>query len=110
MQRAIEETERRRNKQIAFNIEHGIEPRSIIKGISDVMEGARDANISPSRRGAIKSGERQAAALDPAATVVRIDALEKKMNKHAQNLEFEQAAKIRDEIRDLQERSFGFSK
>ncbi len=110
MQRAMEETERRRNKQIAFNAEHGIEPRSIIKGISDVMEGAREANVGASRRGSIKTGVRQGAPLDPAATVVRIDALEKQMNKHAQNLEFEQAAKIRDEIRDLQERSFGFSK
>jgi excinuclease ABC subunit B len=106
MQRAIDETNRRRDKQVAFNQAHGIEPRSIVKSISDVMEGAREA--APGR------GQRQARPKSgpdklerPADLLARIEALEKRMYEHARELEFEAAARLRDEIEALRARSFG---
>jgi excinuclease ABC subunit B len=108
MQRAMEETERRRTKQIAFNLEHGIEPRSIVKSISDVMEGARDGGLKSPRQG--RAGA--AAPVDverPQDMLARIDELEKRMYKHARELEFEAAARLRDEIEALRARGFGIA-
>ena len=111
MQRAIDETDRRRAKQLEFNRTHGVEPRSITKAVQDVMEGAR-----PGGRG--RRGERAArrrgdeleayGRLTPEQVVARIQQLEKKMYQHARDLEFEQAAKIRDEINALQRGGLGF--
>jgi excinuclease ABC subunit B len=109
MQRAIDETNRRRAKQVEFNLEHGIEPQSIVKAVQDIMEGAR---ASP--RG--KKGERRRRGRDDAArydrlspeqALARVVQLEKRMYEHARNLEFEQAAKLRDEIGELKQQSVG---
>ena len=108
MQRAIGETNRRRDKQIAFNKAHGIVPRSVIKGVSDVMEGARTA--PGAARGAgrrERNGRRlpnkvaRVTDQDPKALGKLIASLEEKMYEHAKNLEFENAAAVRDEIQDL---------
>jgi excinuclease ABC subunit B len=109
MQRAIDETDRRRAKQVEFNRIHGIEPRSILKAVQDVMEGAR---TQPRR----KKGERgrrggadstQYDRLSPEQMLARVQQLEKKMYQHAHDLEFEQAAQLRDEINELRHRSIG---
>ena len=107
MQRAIDETNRRRDKQLAFNAEHGIVPRSVTKAVADVMEGARTApgeakGARRSRNGA-KAPEKTHRAVDsdPKALGKLIASLEEKMFEHAKNLEFENAAALRDEIQDL---------
>ena len=107
MQRAMDETERRRNKQIAFNAEHGITPRGISKSVADIMEGASQI---PGKRG--KGGLRKVAEpeaeyqvdaqlLSPAELARAITRLEDKMYEAAKNLEFEQAARYRDELERL---------
>src|ERR1700677_4369697 len=85
MQRAMDETERRRNKQIEFNALHGITPRGITKGVTDIMEGGRSAAPQPAgrRRGKERAQDTAAGpsltALDPAAIVRQIKALETRM-------------------------------
>jgi excinuclease ABC subunit B len=102
IERAIAETDRRRNKQIQFNTEHGITPRSIVKAVADVMEGARDVQ-DDERYG---SGA-DVAMLAPEQAVKRIKKLEAEMTKLARNLEFEQAARVRDQIQKLRASAFG---
>jgi excinuclease ABC subunit B len=102
IERAIAETDRRRNKQIEFNAEHGITPRSIVKAVGDVMEGARSVQ-ERERYGA----EDDAAALAPEQALKRIKKLETEMMKLARNLEFEQAARLRDQIQKLRHAAFG---
>jgi excinuclease ABC subunit B len=105
MERAIAETNRRRSKQLAHNLEHGIEPATIVKNVADIMEGARNtagprhASRSASPRAAYRHLTAQEAAR-------RIAALEKQMYRHARDLEFEAAARLRDEIGEL--RRYGF--
>jgi excinuclease ABC subunit B len=99
MQRALDETERRRNKQIAFNKQHGITPKGIHKSIMDIMEGAR-LRVGKSRVSDTKADYQ---ALSPHELAKRIQTLEKDMYRHAQNLEFEEAARLRDEILLLKE-------
>jgi excinuclease ABC subunit B len=107
MERALAETDRRRTKQVAYNKEHGITPKSVTKQVADIMEGARVAPGAPKRSN--KRGGRNEAPLeipkDPKALGKLLETLEKQMHDHAQNLEFEEAARIRDqlqEIRDVQ--------
>ena len=101
MQRAIYETERRREKQIAFNKEHGITPKGIQKKVSDIMEGARK---SPYEYDMGKSRDKVAkeiikyATMSPEHGIKKVQQLEQQMYKHAKNLEFEEAAKLRDKI------------
>ncbi len=104
MQRALDETERRREKQIAFNREHDITPQSIRKAVSDIMEGARPG-APVSARAYAKVAEEQAeyADLTPQQMAKKLKELEKLMYQHARDLEFEEAARIRDRIRALQE-------
>ncbi|NNM59033.1 MAG: excinuclease ABC subunit UvrB [Legionellales bacterium] len=108
MQRAIEETERRREKQIAHNKQWGITPRSIERAIHNVMEGA-SSESDPSSVKYLKVAEKAAKyeKLTPQAMAKQIQQLEKNMQEHAKNLEFEQAAQLRDEIRQLQAAIFG---
>ncbi len=107
MQVAIDETERRRNKQIAFNAEHGITPQTVSKRISDIMEGARDDTKAGKtgkhvkRFGAVAEAQVDYAAMDPAQLSGKLKKLEAQMFKHAQDLEFEEAARVRDEIQRL---------
>jgi excinuclease ABC subunit B len=106
MQRAIDETNRRRAKQIEYNRVHGIEPRSIVKGVQDIMEGARAMPRQRGRRGGKREETRVYAKLTPAQMAARIAELEKRMYRHARELEFEAAAKLRDEINELKQRGF----
>jgi excinuclease ABC subunit B len=110
MRRAMDETERRRVKQIAHNEEHGIVPRTITKRIADVMEGAR--STSPKRgKGATKKGAAPKAVAipdSPKALGKLLAQMEKQMLDHAQNLEFEEAAALRDQLMQIkQERLIG---
>jgi excinuclease ABC subunit B len=105
MQRAIDETNRRRQKQIEFNEAHGIEPRGIIKSVQDIMEGARSPGM-PRRGGATVRRRAPQGPLDPAAALAKIEELEQQMYQHARDLEFEQAAKLRDEIAAMREAVF----
>jgi excinuclease ABC subunit B len=111
MQAAIDETNRRREKQVEYNAEHGITPRSVAKPIVDILEGARsDASEGKSGKGKRRVAEERAeyaVVLNPAQAAARIKALEQQMYQHARDLEFEDAARLRDEIRKLKEASLG---
>ncbi|MCU0759092.1 MAG: excinuclease ABC subunit UvrB [Steroidobacteraceae bacterium] len=134
MREAMEETRRRREKQVAFNRQHGIVPRGITKGVTDVMEGARpegpEGRAGAAGRGGRKvaaggraGGRRGAAAgagveaeaqgfdgatpLRPEQVVRRIKQLEAEMFKKARNLEFEEAARLRDQIERLKRSELG---
>ena len=106
MQRAIAETERRRAKQIGFNVEHGITPRGVSKRIKDIIDGVYDVESARSEQ---KAAEQQAvyAAMDEKSVAREIKRLEKLMLECARNLEFEKAAAARDELFNLRERVFG---
>jgi excinuclease ABC subunit B len=98
MRAAIEETERRREIQRAYNEEHGITPETIVKGISDIAEFLQsDSKVPRSRR----RRQRAAGAMPPAEIEKTIVELEEEMLAAAEDLRFEYAAKLRDEIRDL---------
>ena len=121
MRRAIDETNRRRQKQIEFNQQHGITPRGIQKGVSDIMEGARsEGSKAESRKRTGQAAGRPGAAaaedtlstaeMRPEQLVRRIKKLETEMYKRARNLEFEAAAKLRDDIERLKQLELGFAK
>ncbi|HAT1820996.1 excinuclease ABC subunit UvrB [Legionella pneumophila] len=99
MQRALTETERRREKQKAFNLEHGITPKGINKSVEDILEGAYIGK----RKTVVAEKAPQYVHWSPQELVKQINALEKQMYSHAQNMEFELAAKIRDEYLLLKE-------
>ena len=99
MQRALDETDRRREKQIAFNLQHGITPKGIKKSVADIMEGA----YVGSRKTKVAEKKAPYLLLTPAELAKQINQLEKKMYAHAKNMEFEQAAAVRDEVLMLKE-------
>ena len=101
MERAIGETERRRNKQLAHNEEHGITPKSVTKKIADVMEGARSAAPKAAKGRKGKAVQPVAVPDNPKALGKLMAQLEKQMLKHAEDLEFEQAAQVRDQLQTL---------
>ncbi len=127
MQRALDETARRRRKQVEFNAQHGIVPQGIVKRVVDVMEGAREEGFAAalSGRGTGKGGASAArgpmgkaaagrsssadAAIDlrPEQAMRRLKQLEAEMFKAARNLEFEEAARLRDEIERLKRAGLG---
>jgi len=111
MRRAIEETNRRRAKQIAFNEAHGITPQTIIKRVADVMEGAREegarGRMEPSRRKKVAEPRLAYESLGPEEVMKRIRKLEGEMYRHARELEFERAAELRDEIDRLRHEGLG---
>jgi excinuclease ABC subunit B len=104
MQRAMEETERRRNRQIEFNRLHGITPKTIQKAVTDIMDDAR--SLSPADRNRELKVAEQAARyqhLTPSELGKTIAEMEKQMIRHAEMLEFEEAAEVRDQIKNLKE-------
>ena len=106
MERAIKETSRRRDTQIKYNEKHGIKPKTIIKNIQDVMQGAR----ARSTKQFIKIPKSIRKTFDPSkpGQVSKvIDELEVKMFNAAKDLDFEEAAKLRDEIKLVKEFNFG---
>ena len=112
MQRALDETDRRREKQLVYNAEHGITPRTIEKNIADIMadahetpgkkKGARGVRTAVAEQG----GKYAAEPMSPAEAAKRIASLEKDMFNAAENLEFEEAARIRDQIQQIKKQGF----
>jgi excinuclease ABC subunit B len=105
MRRAIGETERRRAKQIAFNEAHGITPRSVQKRIKDLIDGVYSEEAG--RDDAKLLAAAQVEDLSEKDLAKRMAQLEKQMLEHARNLEFEQAARLRDQLAQLREQAFG---
>ncbi len=106
MQRALEETDRRRTKQEAYNKEHGITPQGIKKAVADVMhEGFEEYRPGKRKESLRKVAEEEAVylAMTPAKLGKELDRLEKQMYQHARDLEFEEAAKTRDQIKQLEQ-------
>ncbi len=103
MQRAIEEMDRRREKQLAFNQAHNIIPQGISKAVTDIMEGGYAGARGANRRRTNVAEERNAyRGMAPEVLMKKIKQLEAQMYKHARDLEFEEAAKCRDEIKHIQ--------
>ncbi|CAI2441608.1 excinuclease ABC subunit UvrB [Serratia liquefaciens] len=110
MARAISETERRRAKQQAFNEENGIVPQGLNKKISDILQLGKPGNRSKGKgKGKAAESAAQYQNLTPKALDQKIRELEAQMYTHAQNLEFEQAAGLRDEIHQLREQFIAIS-
>ena len=112
MERAMLETERRREKQMAFNEAHGITPKGIEKGVKDILEGARRMPVKVrGARGSKVAEDKAAYAADvanltPTALARRIEKVEAKMIEYAKNLEFEEAAALRDELAEIKQLAF----
>ena len=107
MRKAISETERRRNTQVAHNLAQGITPRTIVKEVRDMIDGVavsgQDDRTKLHGAPEALAGE----ALSEKDLAKRIKTLEKQMLDHARNLEFEQAARVRDQLAQLREQAFG---
>ena len=102
MKRAIDETNRRRDKQMAFNREHGITPKSVMKKVADIMEGAYPgAPVKAKQYAKVAQEMAEYASLTPSQMMKKVKELEKQMYRHAENLEFEEAARIRDKLKHL---------
>ena len=113
MRRAMDETERRRHKQLAFNEAHGIVPRGVKKRIKDIIDGVYATGYSESGEAV---SERKAAqtrknyeAMSEKQVAAEIRKLEQAMQQHAKNLEFEAAGRVRDQLFRLKEQLFGVS-
>ncbi|MGE8280781.1 MAG: excinuclease ABC subunit UvrB [Stenotrophomonas sp.] len=111
MQAAIDETDRRRQKQVEYNEAHGIVPKSVARPIVDILEGAHEESSPKSsakgkgRR--VAEPEADYLPLEPAKLAARIKELEQQMYQHARDLEFEDAARVRDKIHRLKEANLG---
>jgi len=106
MQKAIEETDRRREKQVAFNKEHGITPVGIQKNVSDIMEGAYKMPYDLSKGASRKKVAEEVyeySRMTPEQGMKKVRQLEQTMYKHAKDLEFEEAARIRDGVTRLKD-------
>ena len=108
MRAALDETNRRRQKQVEYNAEHGITPQSVVRAVMDIMEGAREAPemVKVGRGGKLRrvaEENEDYASLDPAKLAAKLKTLEQQMYQHARDLEFEQAAQVRDRIRRLKD-------
>jgi len=110
MQAAMDETARRREKQVAYNEARGITPKTVVRRIADIMEGARSdvgnrRGKSPVRGRAVAEQGAGYAGLDAQQAAGMLKKLEAQMYRHAQNLEFEEAARLRDQIHQLREQA-----
>ena len=107
MRRAMDETERRRNKQIAFNLEHGITPRGVVKRIKDIIDGVYDTDARTTAQ--LKAAQNLAGykAMDEKTLARDLKRIEKDMLTAARNLEFERAAELRDQLRKIKLALFG---
>ena len=105
MKKAIGETDRRRAKQIAHNLAHGITPVGVSKKIKDIIEGIYDPDA---RRESLKAAQETAKydSMSEKQMTATLKKLEKQMLDHAKNLEFEQAAKVRDQVKSLKQKLF----
>ena len=106
MKAAIGETERRRTKQLAFNLAHGITPIGVSKGIKDMIDGVYDADEAKSELQVAQESARYEA-MSEKQVAREIRQLEKQMQDYARNLEFEKAARARDQLSTLKKRLFG---
>jgi len=107
MRKAIDETDRRREKQVAYNEAHNITPKGVKKAIKDIMEGAYGSGRQTGVYGKVAETPSEYVAMTPAQKAKKIKSLETQMYKFAKNMEFEEAARVRDEIRQLQEEEIG---
>ena len=107
MQRAIDETERRRAKRLAFNAEHSITPRSVSKRIKDIIDGVYDAEYAARQLKAAEPGQKPYEAMNEKQLTRECKRLEKEMLEYARNLEFEKAAAARDTLFRVKELLFG---
>jgi excinuclease ABC subunit B len=107
MKRAIDETERRRNKQIAFNAEHGITPKGVEKKIKDMIDGVYSAASAKQRLESAQEETAKVESMSEKQIGKEIKRLEKLMVDHAKNLEFEKAAQVRDQLHVLKQQAFG---
>ena len=103
MQKAIEETERRRTIQQAYNEKHGIEPQGLVKKIIDVMDVGEEVSDGSVTEAIVNTENRAGGTLDAKQLAHKISELETQMMQHARDLEFEKAARVRDEIHELQQ-------
>ena len=108
MQRAIDETDRRREKQVRYNEEHGITPKGIIKRITDVMDLGESAKTGRGRQRYDRVAEAHPGyeKLSAAQLNAKLKKLENTMYKHARDLEFEDAARVRDDIAEIKQQFF----
>ena len=110
MRRAIDETTRRREKQQAFNEEHGITPIGVKKAVKDILEGALGPGKSSAREYSRVAEEvLNYGRMTPAQLAKQVGKLEEQMYEHARDLEFEEAARIRDQIRHIQLSNLGMA-
>jgi len=103
MERAMAETDRRRTKQTEYNREHGITPKTIRKRVADIMDGAHEDRRASARRAKVAEPQARYADVTPETLPRAVAELEKEMFRHAEQLEFEEAARVRDEIHRLKE-------
>jgi excinuclease ABC subunit B len=111
MQRAMDETERRREKQIEHNKRNNITPRGVKKSVKDIMEGARRMPTKARAKGRKVAEDTLAYSQDllklsPAALARKLDQMEARMQEHAKNLEFEEAAALRDQLTEIKQQAF----
>jgi excinuclease ABC subunit B len=109
MDRAMKETERRRSKQIEHNAAHGITPRGVVKQVRDLIDGVYSEAAGREMEKLERASQQRAAIEEMSEKDVarEIKRLEKLMMEHARNLEFEQAARVRDQLAILKEQAFG---
>ena len=109
MQRAIDETQRRRDKQKHYNQQHGITPEGIKKAVADIMEGAySQPRLAGKKWARVAEESSEYSGQPPELLMKKIKQLEDRMYKHARDLEFEEAAKLRDEIQKIKVDILGF--
>ena len=110
IQRAMSETRRRRERQEQFNLDNNITPKGILKSVADIMVGARSERSKTQRRfDKVAEQAGDYSVLTPELAMKKIKQLEEQMHQHARDLEFEEAASLRDEIKRLRDHALGLS-